>query len=641
MAMTRLLICMTLTSGFLFPPVAPVMAQATQGDIDLVEMTLEELANIEITSVSRQRESLSRAPASIYVITAEDIRRSGATSIPEVLRLAPNLQVARRDAFQYSITARGFNNAVGNKLLVLLDGRTIYTPLFSGVFWEMQDTVMADIDRVEVISGPGATLWGANAVNGVINIITKESDETTAPLLVADAGNRERGGAARVGGSYAGIGTFRIFGKYREWDHTRLANDSDVKDAWKKGQIGFRSDLKAGDNQLTFEGDAYRGESEHRGFVGALEIPSIEVSGMNLLARWTRDLGNDSHLMLQAYWTHSERKDFVLFQPKDDIFDLEFQHSIPLAKQRILWGGGYRYAKDDIEPGFFSSYIPDSEQLDWQNIYIQDEIQLNQDLEATLGIKLERNDFTGWEYLPSLRLAWSLAENRLLWAGVSRAVRAPSRFDRNVFFPENPPFIVAGGPDFQSEVAHVIEGGFRDHPLSNLNYSVTLYYHDWDKLRSGTGLPLPIMLVNNIEGEAYGIEAWATWQAASFWRISGGVNAMDKNLRVKPGTSVDTVGVNNNTLHNDPDYQWNVRSSFDLPADIQLDLLLRRVDELVVQPVPAYTELDVRLAWYAMRNLELSVTGYNLLHRSHAEFGGIAFRGEFQRSVLFGLKWTF
>ncbi|MDY6984413.1 MAG: TonB-dependent receptor plug domain-containing protein, partial [Pseudomonadota bacterium] len=307
--------------------VAQAQAQDAFSPQQLASLSLEDLANLEITSVSRRAQSVSAAPASIYVITSDDIRRSGATSLPEVLRLAPNLQVARIDSAQYAISARGFNNAVGNKLLVLLDGRTLYTPLFSGVFWEMEDTLLQDIERIEVISGPGATLWGANAVNGVINIITRPAADTHGVLVTAAGGDREHGGGLRIGGEL-GSAQVRVYAKARQVDNTNREDGADVADSWDRAQAGFRADWAGTDRSFTLQGDVYDGEGSHRGFFGTTEVPGIAISGANLLARWTRTLNPDSNLRVQAYWSRSEREEAVLFSPKADILDLEVQHDV-------------------------------------------------------------------------------------------------------------------------------------------------------------------------------------------------------------------------------------------------------------------------------------------------------------------------
>jgi iron complex outermembrane receptor protein len=605
---------------------------------DLADLSLEELSNIDVTSVSKRPEQLTDAPASIYVITGEDIRRSGVTTLPEALRLAPNLQVARIDSVQYAISARGFNNAIGNKLLVLVDGRTVYTPLFSGVFWDQQDVLLEDVERIEVISGPGATLWGANAVNGVINVITRPAGGTQGSLVWIGGGTQEQHGAARYGSRLGQNGHLRIYGKGSRIGNTVSTNGTPMTNDWDRGQAGFRADWATGRDSFTFQGDAYHGSSDDRGTVIGIAFGRIEVSGANLLARWTRQFDDDSDLQIQAYWDRSRRDDLLFYKPEADIFDLDFQHSIRRDAHRLLWGGGYRHGRDDVGPGFVTTFVPESEELGWSNLFVQDQIRLSQRTELTVGVKLESNDYTGLEYLPSARIAWKPTEHRLVWGAVSRAVRAPSRFDRDVRFPGTPPFLVVGGPNFQSEVAYVYELGYRSQPSSAVYYSVTTFYHDWDRLRSGTALP--VTLENEIEGHAYGVEAWGNYQATSSWRLSAGLTTLRKDLRLKPG-STDPVGVDNDTLSNDPEYQWQLRSYLNLPAHVELDVGVRHVAALRHPAVPAYTALDVRVGWRPRPDLELSLTGQNLLDQQHPEFGAPASRSELFRSVLGKATWHF
>jgi iron complex outermembrane receptor protein len=555
--------------------------------------------------------------------------------------MAPNLQVARVNAYEYAITSRGFNNRVGNKLLVMLDGRTLYTPMFSGVFWEMQDTNLEDIERIEVISGPGGTLWGANAVNGVINIITRNASQTRSTLVSATAGKFERGATLRTGGRIGERLDWRVFAKTSEWDHTFLPTGAAGVDAFDRQQVGFRADYSGEGQQLSLQGDTMRAESQHRGFAGALAIPPVKLESSNLQGNWTRQLDSGSELNVQAYYTYNMRDEFVLFSPESSIYDLEANHHFTLAGSNsmthdVLWGGGMRHATDDVEPGVFSIYIPDNRELDWQNLYAQDEIRFGK-LRVTPGIKLEWNDFTGMEHLPSVNLAWE-EDSYLLWSSWSRVIRAPSRFDRDVYFPEKAPFIIAGGPNFRAEVAHVLEAGVRTQPTDSLSYAVTLFHYNWDRLRSATALPFPLYLVNNIEGESYGVEAWATWQLTSKLQVRGGFNTLEKNLSF--GTDPpDTAGVNNPTLHNDPDYQWLTRIRYDLKSNVQVDLQLRHVAELTVEPVPDYTELDLRLGWQPLDNVEISLAGSNLLHKRHAEYSPAASRNLISRSVVLGFRW--
>jgi iron complex outermembrane receptor protein len=599
---------------------------------DLVDLSLEQLGNIEVTSVSKRAERLSEAAASIFVITHDDIRRAGVRTLPEALRLAPNLQVAQVNTGAYAISARGFNNAIGNKLLVLIDGRTVYTPLFSGVFWDQQDLMLEDVERIEVISGPGGALWGVNAVNGVINVITRPAKDSQGALVALGAGNRDHGAAVRYGGKIGSGGHYRVYGKTNELQNTQRANGVSVPDGRQFGQAGFRADWRDTRDSYTVQGDAYSGKTEFLLFP-PLVVPPITVSGANLLARWMRQLNDGSELRVQAYLDHADRDDPLFFRPRSDIVDLEMQHGFTRGAHRILWGGGYRHASDDVGAGMaFSRFIPESSKLDWINLFVQDEYRLASNLELTAGIKLERNDYTGWEPLPSVRLAWKPDGRQLAWGAVSRAVRAPSRFDRDVFFPPaGPPFLLAGGPNFQSEVANVFELGYRAQPVTSFSYSVTAFRHDWRRLRGATPPPIPLFLDNSISGFVNGIEAWAAVQPLRGWRLSGGFTSLHEKLTSGPG--------NNAELANDPDQWWTLRSAHSLSEKHEIDVMMRRVGSLRLQGVPAYTAVDARWGWRFSRETELSLTLRNLLDREHAEFGALPGRSEFGRSFFVKLLW--
>lgn len=609
---------------------------------DLADLSLEQLANIEVTSVSRRAERLSDAAASIYVITNDDIRRSGVTSLPEALRLAPNLQVARTSASGYAISARGFNNSVANKLLILIDGRTVYTPLFSGVFWDSQDVMLEDIDRIEVISGPGGTLWGANAVNGVINIITRQAQATQGTLVAAGGGNLEAGGSFRHGGKFGADGHYRVYGKYFDRDNTERVNGTEVSDGWHKGQAGFRADWGGSNRNFTLQGDAYSGKLDQA------QPGKTTIDGVNLLGRWNQRLAGGSELRLQAYFDHTERDVPGTFSEKLDIFDVEFQHGIPIgSSQRVLWGGGYRYARDRVQNSAALAFLPADKNLDWANVFVQDEIKITETVDLTAGIKFESNDYTGWETLPSLRLAWKPYANQLLWTALSRAVRAPARLDRELFVPANGS-LLAGGPNFRSEIANVFEIGNRGQPSSAVSYSITAFYHDYDHLRSLEPAPGAIcvavapgntcVLANLIEGTSQGVEAWGNYQVKQGWRLSGGVLLLDVDLKRKPGST----DPNPAALGNDPDYQWLLRSSHNLTPRHELDVILRSIGELPNPNVPSYTAVDVRIGWRPVRDLEMSLTAQNLFDSSHPEFGsatGMNPRSEFERGVFLKLVW--
>jgi iron complex outermembrane recepter protein len=610
----------------------PASALAAQNVADLIDLSLEQLSNMEITSVSRRAERLSDAAASIYVITNEDIRRSGATTLPQALRLAPNLQSARTGAGTYAISARGFNNSLGNKLLVLIDGRTVYTPLFSGVFWDAQDVVLEDVDRIEVISGPGATLWGANAVNGVINVITRRAQETRGTLVSLGGGNREARGAARYGGQTASGAYYRVYGKRTVLQDTERANGASLLDGWDHGQAGFRTDWGTRENGATVQGDAYHAYSNLK------PGGSLGISGVNLLGRWKRELDDGSHLRVQGYYDGTERNDPASFHERLDIADLEFQHALrPRGAHTLLWGGGYRYAWDRVENTALLAFLPPDRNLRWANLFAQDEVEIGPSVRATLGAKVETNVYTGAEFLPTARLAWKRTSHDLVWTALSRAVRAPARIDRDFFFPGRAPFAIRGGPQFQSEVSNVIELGYRAQPVSAFSYSVTAFRHLHERLRSGQPAPGGGFVVDNkIEGTTTGLEAWGSYQVTNRWRLMGGLLKLRQDLHLKSG-SLDPVGPR--ALGNDPDHQWMVRSLLDLTGQHEFDVMIRHVSALPDPLVPAYTAVDARLGWRPSRAVEWSLSFENMFDPGHAEFGAVTTRPEFERAVFLRVIW--
>jgi iron complex outermembrane receptor protein len=596
---------------------------------DIADLSIEELSNIQITSVSRHAERLSDAPAAIFVITGEDIRRSGATRLAEALRLAPNLEVARASASSYAISARGFNNTIDNKLLVLIDGRTVYTPLFSGVFWDAQDVMLEDVERIEVISGPGAALWGANAVNGVINVITRRSSDTQGGYAYARSGSLERGYGARHGGTLGEGGSYRVYGRSFDIFNTTNANGATASDGWSKGQVGFRTDWGTAANGFTLQGDAYRGSLDQ-----ALGDDS-RISGNNLLGRWNRDLADWGQLQVQSYFEHTERDIPGTFAEHLDIFDVEFQHGLrAIGAHRLTWGGGYRYGDDHVTNTAALAFLPADRRLRWSNVFAQDEIALEDNLRLTLGGKVEDNYYTGTEFLPSARLAWKLKPQNLIWGAASRAVRAPSRIDRDFFVPAQAPFFLAGGPDFVSEVVKVYEIGYRAQPSPAASYSVSLFHNIYDRLRSVEPAPGGgVVLGNKMEGTANGLEAWGTYQAARNWRLGAGAFFLKQHLSFKP----DSGDTNVSAAGNDPKRQFMLRSSLDLPESTELDIRVRYVGELPNPKVPAYTALDMRVAWRLQRELELSVV---FIDSGHVESGNPATASEMSSGAYVKLKWT-
>jgi iron complex outermembrane receptor protein len=606
-------------------------SHAAAATSELTELSLEDLMNIEVTSVSKKPERLSDAAAAVFVITREDIRRSGYTSIPEILRLAPNLQVARVDSSQYAITARGFNSTTANKLLVLIDGRSVYTPLFSGVFWDAQDTLIEDIERIEVISGPGGTLWGSNAVNGVINIITRHSQDTTGALVSLGEGTEERGAGVRYGAKLGENATLRVYGKGFDRDNTVKGDGTGVQDAWKKAQVGFRTDWSRRSDALTLQGDGYTGTIAQVG-------DNKSISGANLIGRWNRTLQDGSALQVLAYFDRTRRVFPGTFGELLDTYDIEAQHRFQLgASHDIVWGGGYRLMHDAVTNSAVLAFLPNVKVIRLANGFLQDSIALHERLHLTLGAKLESNSYTGLEVQPNARLAWKFRDDAFLWSAVSRAVRTPSRLDRDFFTPA--PFQINGGPDFKSEKLIAYEIGYRAQPAPHASLSMSTFYNVYDDLRSvEPGPGGAFVLANKMKGTTYGVETWGSYQVRDWWRLSVGYTYLQEKLRFK-ADSGDTIGTQ--AAGNDPEHQVSARSTMNLPHNLEFDAMLRRVGALPSPNVPTYITLDVRLGWTVWKGLEVSLIGFNLLDHDHPEFLAAPTRSELARAFYAKVVWRY
>jgi len=612
---------------------------------DLASLSIEELSDIKVSSVSKRDEPLSGAAAAIYVITHDDIVRSGAVSLPEMLRLAPNLQVAQITASRYAISARGFNGSAADKLLVLVDGRSVYTPFSSTVNWNLQEVPGETIDRIEVISGPAGTLWGANAVNGVINIITRASGETQGLVLSGAAGNRERRGTIQYGGKLADNVHYRAYVTAFDVDDDDLTGTgAKARDSWHKVQGGFRLDWDAAQDLVTVQGDIYDGSEQQ------LTNADQSISGHNVLARWTHPLGYGSSVQAQAYYDHVQFAVPGRFSNHLDTYDLQGQYNVTLGRHEIVTGGGYRAMKDDF-PTIISatqivSFVPPSRTLTLWNVFVQDSIALTGKLKLIAGLKLEREPYTGLEPMPSIRLAWTISDSALLWAAASRAIRVPSRLDRDIKQGVGSTVTLLGGT-MQPVKVDAYEIGYRGQPLADLSLSLSAFYNVYPNLRSAefTNGRLPLMFANRMEGETYGVEFWANYHMLEWWRLTFGANWLHKDLRFKQGSGrfggLQIAG-------DDPKYQLSLRSAMNITSNVALDLDLRRIGALPAPASPAYTELGARLGWSVTDRLELSLTGANLLHRHHAELGTVSSRLQvgpvgtrIGRSVLVGARQTF
>lgn len=630
------------------------LALAVEPIEQLKQMSLEDLLQIKVISVSRTPMALEDAPSALQVLNSQDIRRAGASSIPEALRLANNLDVAQKNAHDWGISARGFNTELANKLLVMIDGRTVYTPLFSGVRWDVQDYLLEDIDRIEVVSGPGGSLWGANAVNGVINVTTKSAKDTQGFYGEAGGGNQLREFAGmRYGGKLAPNVSFRVYGKYFDRDSDVLASGAAAADGSSLTQEGFRLDAETpAKGAVTVQGDYYHG---WEGLPGAGDA---KLAGGNLLTRLSQELANGSDVRLQLYYDRTYlRQPFAAgafgaagyFTENLDTYDLDFQHSIKHDENRTLvWGLGARLTNDHTQNAPSLGFNPADLRQTLASGFVQDQFSLGKDLLLTAGTKVEHNDYTGWEVEPSVRLQRDLAGDQMLWGAVSRAVRTPSRIDRDIREPSTGQAILAGGGDFDSETVIAYEAGYRAHLGRRLIGSLSLFYNDYDDIRSLRPTPvtiLPLVFANDLQGETHGLELAFNYDLLKWWRLNGGYTLLRTHLHVRPG-GTDL----NNTLNetSDPKNQIALGSSMDLPHGIEFDTHLRWVDTLennnngTVGTVPSYLDLTARIGIHLSDRVELSVVGENLLDDRHPEFGtpGLS-RVEIRRSVFGKVAWHY
>jgi iron complex outermembrane recepter protein len=506
----------------------------------------------------------------------------------------------------------------------------------------VQDTLLEDVDRIEVISGPGATLWGANAVNGVINVITKSTKDTQGLLVEGGVGTELRGfGGVRYGGSLSSNLYYRVYGKYFDRDSTVLPDGRDAAKDWYMGQGGFRLDWDAsGADLLTLQGDIYDGrvpQPEPNG--------DTSVAGGNIIGRWSHTFSEDSDFKLQLYYDRTHRNVPGIFAENLNTFDMDFQHRFPLgARNAIVWGLGYRLTEDEMANTPALAFLPARLSLQLFSMFVQDEIALVKDqLHLTVGTKLEHNDYTGFEVEPSGRLAWKVTERQTVWGAISRAVRTPSRIDKDFFVPGTPPYtFLQGSTNFVSEELLAYELGYRIQPHPRLSLSLAVYYNDYDNIRSveevNPPASFPAVIANGQKGESYGVELTAEYRVTDWWRLRAGYTELQLHIWPKPGSTDRSDG---SAESNDPNHQASLRSSWDLPGHLEFDADFRYVSQIVNQGVPAYEELDVRLAWRPTPKLELSIVGQNLLHDHHPEFGALASRQEIQRGVYGKVTWRF
>ncbi|HEY2380640.1 MAG TPA: TonB-dependent receptor [Terriglobia bacterium] len=619
---------------------------------DVTKISLEDLMNVRVTSVSKREQKLGEAPAAVFVITQDDIRRSGVRTIPEALRMAPGIEVARIDENKWAITSRGFNGRFANKLLVLIDGRSVYTPLFSGVYWNVQDTLLEDVDRIEVIRGPGATLWGANAVNGVINIITKEASNTQGAVVTADAGNELRGaGSARFGGKLGDNTYYRVYQKYFNWAPSTYATGDKANDGWAATRGGFRIDGGAShDDSYTLQGDLYRGSYGETLTEPLMTAPYSSTflnngafSGGNLLGRWNHSFSR-SKTSLQFYYDNTTTAANSLLDDHQNIADVDFQHDVRIAESNeFIWGLAYRSTQDSIGSSSNVSLNPSSLRWNLFSGFTQDEFGLFGDrLRVTVGSKLEHNAFTGFEIQPNARLAWTMNPRHSAWASISRAVRTPARTEEDVrlnaaVVPPSEqtlglPLVasVFGDHTFKSEDMIAYEAGYRVHPTRTFSADIATFYNSYSHLLSAepgqpfleaspssVHLTLPLFAGNKMSGATYGTEVFGEWKPTSMWKLAGSYSFLKMNIQ-RDADSLDTTTPNPGGAS--PRHEYYMRSSLDLSKRFEQDLTLRYVSALNGLAIPGYYSLDARVGWKPTPKLEFSLAGQNLFNNRHLEF---------------------
>lgn len=587
----------------------------------LKRLSLEELMNMQVTSVSKRPEKLNEAASAIQVITQKDIHNSGAKTVAEALRLVPNLQVAQVNSSQWAISSRGFNNVLANKLLVLIDGRTVYTPLYAGVFWDVQNLLLEDVDRIEVISGPGGTLWGANAVNGVINIITKSSADTKGLFAEGAIGTNLPGqGSLRYGGQLAKDLSYRVYGTGFKLPSAIDTNKLKAGDEWSMIQGGLQLDWSPStNNQITLQQNIYTGDPNPDG-----GDTSIRARGTNILARWNHAISERADFQLQAYYDHTWRDFGNGFTEDLKTYDVDWHNRNALGRKHVLtYGLNFRLMDHKVTNLELFAFLPGHKNLYRYSAFLQDEIMLlNDRLRLTIGSKIEHNNYTGFELQPNARIAWLPSKDQTVWAAVSRAVRTPSRTDRDFYLyllPDLP--LISGDSSFHSEDMMAYELGWRAQPMKNLSLSVATFYNVYDNIRSAEPGPppfgIPITFGNGVKGKSYGIELSATYQLTGWWKLRGGYTFLKKDLSVKPGSSDLNEG---SAESNDPRHQLVIQSSIDIRGGLELGTVIRYVDKLPDPYLRGYTGLDMHIGWRLGKHMELELVGQNLLDNHHIEF---------------------
>ncbi|MBF0225544.1 MAG: TonB-dependent receptor [Desulfobacterales bacterium] len=649
----------------------------SEADIDIEELSIEELMEVKVTSVSKKIEKLVNSPAAIYVITQDDIKKFGATSLPEILRMAPGMQVSRNDLTDWDVNIRGLNEFFSNKLLVLIDGRSVYTPIFSGVFWDIQDTMLDDIDRIEIIRGPGASLWGSNAVNGVINIITKNPKNTQGVNTSILGGNKEITGNVRYGGKIKDNIYYRFFVK--KFDREKLSDSEDKDDnskneinahnyekKWVSNRGGFQLELNMNDkNSLSIKSEVYENQFKTNYYEVSFMEPYVfekegtsDAFGCYVLTDFKRTISETSDFQIKTYFDRAE-KEHLPTKASVDTFDVDFQYHISLCDTNdIVWGLGYRYIMDSFRNSNILGLYPDKLNQKIFSGFIQDEIYVCKDIfHVTFGSKFEYNDFTEFEIQPSVKFLWNFKESHSLWGSISRAVRVPSRIERDglilqwyIVNEDQYPLIVQdeGTDSLNSEVLMAYELGYRVKPYSNIWMDSTIFYNDYRGLVNGelgeiyirtNPVPhyvQPVYFKNILNGQSYGFELASDWQALNNIRFRAAYSYLKTNVYYE-NLQEDAFFEITGALP--PRNQFILRSAIDLTRTIQADFAVKFVDRLVKKEskkeIESYTDCNFRIAWTPFKTIEFALAGQNLFKNKHLE------QSDIQVDRIFYLKMTY
>ncbi len=621
---------------------------------DLTQLSLNELANIEVGSVSRRTESKAQTRGAIQAVTPDDLLRGGVTSLAESLRLVPGVTVGRSNSSGWAIGMRGFTSRLARSQLVLIDGRSVYNALFAGTYWEVQDTILDDIERIEVVRGPGGTLWGANAVNGIVSVVTRPAEQTQGGLLSLGAGNEELLGALRYGGRLGGSGAYRVYAKAFARDATWHSDGSEFDD-WHMTQGGFRTDFDfANDQRLTVQGDLYGGRAGQRTRVTNYTAPFLRdvdrdarLSGGNLLARWSR-----GKLRLQGYFDRSDRQEAQFGEVRNTV-DLDVQHQVGFGRHDVVWGLGYRESAGDANGTETVRVVPPYRADDLFSGFVQDDIALfDEKVRVALGAKLEHNAYSGFEVQPSVRALWSPAPRHSVWAAATRAVRTPSRVEHDIDVTigtsaTNPVFLrFLGNRDFEAEALRSFGLGYRVELGGRVSLDVAGFHNRYDGLLgldpgSVSAEPGRVLLhvsaANSLLATSAGFETSLTARPAASWQLQCDYAYLSLDLERRPGSRSLTEGADEEG--SSPRHQVHARSAVSLSSKLELSAGFRWIDDLPAQEVRAYSELDARLAWRPSASVEVAVVGRNLLHAHHVEFAGDApTPSEIERAALATLR---